>query len=99
MTGSDGSSGNGGGLYNDGTLMSYESIIEGNFAGTLGGFGGGVYIAAGSVLMSSTSVLGNTAGVGKSGYGGRGGPLPGHTGGGGGGIYNAGRLGTLRLFY
>ena len=77
--------GDGGGVYNAGTLLLDSVVVVGNRAGTgacAGGSGGGLYNRGRLTLVDST-VARNTAGTGGA---------PGEPGGGGGGIYSRGRL-------
>ena len=66
-----GNGGNGGGIVNTGTLVATGSTISDNFAGSggpgnqevpgSGGSGGGIYSPSGSVTLTGTTVLSNTA--------------------------------------
>jgi hypothetical protein len=107
----------GGGLYSSGALtLEGGSLVQSNQAlggqggragkgqgGPAGsGFGGGLYVASGTVTLTSATLSGNTAQGGQGGQGGnstsaRFGPGPGGSGGNGlgGGLYVAGGVVTL----
>ena len=77
ITGGNNSSGKGGGIYNDGTLIIDGGSVTGNKVSGSVGFGGGIY-NIGTLTISGGSVANNTAGGTGSSFGG--------------GIYNEGTL-------